>query len=369
MSKKNILVFTAARSDFGIMKNTIINLEKFKRFNFFLIVGSAHYSGLFGNTVSEIDKIKIKNKIKLNFKYSRNSSLKEITTNFTNTMINVQKIFEKKKIDCCLIMGDRYEMMALAIVCLNNNVPIAHICGGSETFGSIDNEYRNSISQMAKYHFVETKFHKKRLQKMGIDKNIFIVGAPALENLNKYTKDFKTTKKKYFLELDEKKKTIVSCFHPETTVNLKKNLKNLNILIEFLNSKKDYNVIFTYPNADVGYKEFINLLKKKLNANIILLPNLGIDNYYSLLKNSSFLIGNSSSGIIESASFNLASINLGDRQKMRYFPKNVFHCPFNKKKLGNLFFLLEKKKINIKNPYFKKNTSNNIINILHRLLK
>ena len=212
MSKKNILVFTAARSDFGIMKNTIINLEKFKRFNFFLIVGSAHYSGLFGNTVSEIDKIKIKNKIKLNFKYSRNSSLKEITTNFTNTMINVQKIFEKKKIDCCLIMGDRYEMMALAIVCLNNNVPIAHICGGSETFGSIDNEYRNSISQMAKYHFVETKFHKKRLQKMGIDKNIFIVGAPALENLNKYTKDFKTTKKKYFLELDEKKKLLFPAF-------------------------------------------------------------------------------------------------------------------------------------------------------------
>ena len=230
MKKKNIMVFTAARSDFGIMKNTIIRLNQMNKFNFFLVIGSAHTSKAFGNTIKEINKIKIKNKIKLNFDYSKNSQIKDVTKNFTNTMIGTQKIFDKKRFDCCLIMGDRYEMIAVAIVCLNNNVPIAHICGGSETYGSIDNEYRNSISQMANFHFVETNHHKKRLKNMGINRDIYVVGAPALENLKFHRQNFNKIQKQNLPNFNLKKKLVVSCFHPETTTNLKNNLKNLNSL-------------------------------------------------------------------------------------------------------------------------------------------
>ncbi len=368
MKKKNIMVFTAARSDFGIMKNTIIRLNQMKKFNFFLVIGSAHTSKAFGNTIKEINKIKIKNKIKLNFDYSKNSQIKDVTRNFTNTMISTQNIFDKKRFDCCLIMGDRYEMIAVAIVCLNNNVPIAHICGGSETYGSIDNEYRNSISQMANFHFVETNHHKKRLKNMGINRNIHVVGAPALENLKFHKQNFSKIQEQNLPNFNLKQKLVVSCFHPETTTNLKNNLINLNSLIKFLNSIKNYNIIFTYPNADTGYKDFIDLLNKKLNKNIYLIPNLGVDNYYSILKKASCLIGNSSSGIIESASFNLPTINLGNRQKKRYSPKNVYHCPFKVKKIKRLFNNIIKKKIKIKNPYFKKNTSQKITTAIKNLL-
>ena len=106
-------------------------------------------------SIEEIDKIKLNKKLRLNFSYSSNSNIKDILNNFSKTMLMAQDFFENKKIDCAIIMGDRYEMLAVALVCLNNNIPIAHVCGGSETYGSIDNEYRNSISQMSKFHFVE----------------------------------------------------------------------------------------------------------------------------------------------------------------------------------------------------------------------
>ena len=370
MKKKKIVIFTAARSDFGIMKKTIIKLNNDKNINFNLLIGSAHYSKSFGLTIEEIDKIKLNKKLRLNFSYSSNSNIKDILNNFSKTMLMAQDFFENKKIDCAIIMGDRYEMLAVALVCLNNNIPIAHVCGGSETYGSIDNEYRNSISQMSKFHFVETKYHKRKLNRMGINKNVFIVGAPALENYNKKINNFTLVKKNYFPNLDNNKKIILACFHPETTEKIYKNLDNLKELIYFLNSLKNFNVIFTYPNADTGYKKFIKLLKKNLSKDIYLISNLGIDNYYSVLRKASILIGNSSSGIIESATFNLPTINLGDRQKNRYAPKNVHHCPFNSKKINKLFYkLLSYKKIKLQNPYYKKNTSLNIVKKLKNLLK
>lgn len=368
--KKKIIIFTAARSDFGIMKNTIIRLEKSKKFDFTLIVGAAHYSNIFGKTIHEIKKTNIKKLKKINFMYSSNSKIKNILKNLSNTMIGANNILKNINPDCAIIMGDRYEMMAFAISCLNNNIPIAHVCGGSKTLGSIDNEYRNSISLMSKYHFVETKFHKKGLNNLGIRNNIFIVGAPALENYKKKGQNFfLKIQKKFFPNFDFKKKTIISCFHPETNKNLKTNYNNLSILITFLNSQKDKNIIFTYPNADYGYKEFISLLKKKLNKKIFLVPNLGVDNYYSILEVSNLLIGNSSSGIIESTLFNLPTINLGDRQKYRYASKNVHNCVFDDKKISKLSKkLLSQRKKNYKNEYYKKNTSKKIVKILESVL-
>ena len=112
------------------MKKTIIKLNNDKKINFNLLIGSAHYSKSFGLTIEEIDKIKLNKKSRLNFSYSSNSNIKDILNNFSKTMLMAQDFFENKKIDCAIIMGDRYEMLAVALVCLNNNIPIAHVCGG-----------------------------------------------------------------------------------------------------------------------------------------------------------------------------------------------------------------------------------------------
>ena len=369
MKNYKIAIFTVARSDLGIMKNIIQSSELDKRFSPILVVGSAHKSKIFGKTENEIKNIKIKKKYYFKFNYNK-SSEGNILEYFSKTIIECNNFFLKNKPDCALILGDRYEMLAIAISCLNHNIPIAHFCGGSETLGSLDDKYRISISKMSNFHFLETNFNKKNLQKNNINKNLFVVGAPALEELS--SKNITLTNLSNILKLDLNfdKKIILACFHPETPMATRKNIYNLNVLINFLLNIKE-NVIFTYPNADAGFSKYINILKKKLSdkKNVTLIKNLGINNYYSLLKNSNLLIGNSSSGIIESASFNIPVINLGDRQKNRYAPLNVFHSPFNEKKIKNLYNkLINQDKQKYTNPYFKKNCSKNVLNILYKSL-
>lgn len=368
MKKKiKLAVLTVARSDLSIMVNIIKKLEKDKRFDLHLIIGGAHKSEIFGRTINDLNKLKVKKKIQINSNYTNRNS-KNINLAFADIVKNFGKIGSNEKLDGAIIMGDRYEMLASAIACYNNSIPIFHFCGGSITEGSKDNTYRYIVSKLACAHFVETSEHKKNLVNENIKKNIFIVGAPALEGINKF-------KRRIFLKKIKKKKLILSCFHPETTETLKKNKLNLKILLNFVASKNE-NIIFTYPNADEGYTEYIKLINKKLKKkkNVFLKKNLGSNLYYEAMSKSDIMIGNSSSGIIESASFHLPTINLGNRQKNRFAPKNVYHCKFNTKLLNQLYNkLINKKKVYQKakfaNPYFKKNTAKKSIDIIFNIFK
>ena len=237
-----LAIFSSARSDFGILKNLIIRLKKDKRFNPYLIIGGAHTSKIFGNTIKEIKTIDIK-KIFLGLKYSKSKEY-NILKSAELTLKKSNEILKKFKFDGAIILGDRYEMMLFSFCCLFYKIPIIHLSGGSNTKGSIDDVFRYSISKMAKIHLLETNFHKTNLLKIGIEKNLFIVGAPGLEKIKYSSKkiNFSVKEKKF---LDEKKeKKIIACFHPETTKSLKENLSNLKSLIDFLNSKR-HKIIFT----------------------------------------------------------------------------------------------------------------------------
>jgi UDP-hydrolysing UDP-N-acetyl-D-glucosamine 2-epimerase len=227
---------------------------------------------------------------------------------------------------------------------------------------------------MSDLHLVETILHRNRLKKIGIQKNVYVVGAPALENLNLFKKtSFYEVIQKFNLKIDISKKIIVACFHPETNISKEKNIRNLKNFLEFLRSRNE-NIILTYPNADSGFNDYIKIIKlylsNKKNVNIV--KNLGIKYYYAVLKKSDLLIGNSSSGIIESASFNLATINLGNRQKYRFTNKNVIHSSFDQNKIKNAINKIKKRSFvkktkNIKNIYFKKNTSVKIKELIYKL--
>jgi UDP-hydrolysing UDP-N-acetyl-D-glucosamine 2-epimerase len=370
----NLTVFTAARSDFGILRSLIISIEKDKRFNLTLLINSAHISKKFGNTDQEIKEINIKNKVYLNFKY-QNSKPEDILNYFRNITTEISSYIKIKRPAAFIIMGDRYEMLAAALTCLQYQVPIIHLCGGSITMGSLDNIYRDSISKMSDLHLVETIWHKNRLNKIGIQKNVYVVGAPALENLHLFKNiSFSEVIQKFNLAIDISNKIIVACFHPETNISKVKNIKNLKTFLRFLESRNE-NIVFTYPNADSGFNDYIKLIKFYLfnKKNCTIVKNLGIKYYYTLLKNSDLLIGNSSSGIIESASFNLATINLGNRQKYRLANKNVIHSSFDKSEIKNSINKIKNKNFvkkvkKIKNIYFKKNTSIKIKELIFKLI-
>ncbi len=371
--KKRIAVFTVARSDFGIMKNIIHRIDNDDRFELTCVIGAAHDSKVFGQTINEIKEMKIKRIKKFKFNYV-NSDSKNIMNYFQMMIDKTCKFFDINKIDAALILGDRYEMMAIALTCINYNIPIMHFCGGSETLGSIDDIYRYSISKMAFAHFLETNHHKKNLNKLNIKKNLYIVGAPALENLKTKTLSISEIEKYYQFSFNKDKKIVVACFHPETYKTTIQNKNYLKIFLNFL-KKQNINLIFTYPNADKGFMQFIKLIKSKLKnkKNCLIVKNLGIKNYYSILNFSDLMIGNSSSGIIESASFNIPTINLYNRQKNRYCPKNVIHSIFNLEKINYAYkkalsLKFKNKIINLKNPYFQKDTSIKVANIIFKLL-
>lgn len=367
----NIGIFTVARSDYGILKKIIHQFSKQKECKITLYIGSAHKSKIFGETNKEIEKKNVKKKFFKNNYVS--SSIKTTIDYFSETVQETNRLISKDNLDAVIIMGDRYEMLAISFVCLNHNIPIIHLCGGSITEGSLDDCYRYAISKMATLHLVETKHHKDNLIKSNIKKNIKLVGAPALENISidKHLNYKKIEHKQNTLN----EKPIISCFHPETNLSIKDNLKNLKILLKFLKStnKKSY---ISYPNADEGFIEYINLIHKELinNKKIQIIKSFGIEKYYNLLNGAKLMIGNSSSGIIETASFNLPCINLGDRQKGRFSPKNVLHSKFNLKEIKKNYKIASDKNFiqklkKYKNPYFKSNTSKLIVRYTKEVLE
>lgn len=369
MKKINICTFTVARSDFGLLENILIKLNIDERFNSDIFVGSAHYSNLFGKTSNLI----LKKKLKVTA-FQKDKISSDIVTNIESNLKYSNKVLKKKNYKACIILGDRYEMMGIAISCINLNIPIIHLCGGSETIGSLDNIYRYCISKMAYAHFVETKKHKNNLIRNHIKDNISIIGAPGLENYNTNLLTINEFEKKFKLKFDNSKKILLCCFHPDTTIDTSNNLKYLKIFLLFL-KKIDQSIVFTYPNADKDFKKYISELKKFSNKkNFFLIKNLGKTNYFSLLKFSDIVIGNSSSGIIETGTFKIPSINLGKRQEKRYSNINVVNCPFNEKEMLKAYKYVISKKFknkikNIKNIYYKKNCSQNFTNIIYNLLK
>ncbi len=366
---RKILFLSTTRSDYGLISPIIKKIKKDKKLKYYLVITSSHTNKNFGNTVKEIikDKIKINKIIRCNYK-NKNSS-----ANLKNIADGLDKIINQIKPNIVFLPGDRYEMLSAAHVALLRNIPIFHYAGGQLTEGAWDNAVRHAVTKIANIHFVSTNQCKKRLISMGEQpKNIFVTGSIGVEKLiyKKYISKNELEKKINF-QIDNK--TILVTYHPET-LNPEKGLNNLKHLITTLKYFKDIRVIFTSPNHDYGYFEIQKNIKsfvKKNSNRSIYIESLGREVFLSTLNHVSLIIGNSSSGIIEAPSFNLKCINIGDRQKGRYFSDNIYNSKGN---VSNLKFLIRKilftknvnKKTKFNNLYFKKNTVSKIYQIIKK---
>ena len=372
--KKIIISITANRSDYGIQRNLLKLLKKNKYFNLKLIVSGSHLNKNFGNTKNEIisDKINILAKIKQNFtEYNTD----DVISYFSKASSKFHKIYKKNKPDLIIIVGDRYEMLAAAIPCIFLNIPIAHIHGGEVTTGSFDNVIRNCISQISKLHFTCHDNYSKKVIEMGKDpKYVFNVGSLSAENISK----FKIYKKKVIekkFKIKFGKKNALVTFHPITTEKNKTKIY-YNNLIQALSVFNDINFFFTYPSPDPENLEIIKILKKfiKKNKNTFLIKSFGQEYYFSMISKVDFVIGNSSSGIIEVPSYNKPTINIGSRQEGRVRSKSIIDVSYDvndiKKSIIKVYSKDFRKKIRKNyNVFFKQNTSKNIINKLENFYK
>ena len=279
--------------------------------------------------------------------------------------MNFGKIWDKFNFDFVFALGDRWEMSAAVQSTIPFEIKIIHIHGGETTLGAIDNVYRHQISIASKIHFTAADSFSKRVRELVQDsENIHTVGSISLEDMHKVNlPNWETVKSQFQIPFDN---FILVTVHPES-VNANNNSIIANIIYEALEQiLQNFSLIITKPNADVMgslfNKKYIDL-QKKYPEKVKLISSFGKLNYFAAMRKSMFLLGNSSSGIIEAASHNKWVVNIGDRQKGRLQSGNIINVPFRVNKILQAVRIISKRKIFTgKNLYLGNRTTDRIIN-------
>lgn len=368
MNKKKIAVLTTCRADFGIMKALIDLLQNQEQISCDLLVTGTHLSKRWGYTVKEIEDAGTAISYEIPI-IDDQAECNDISRNMARALTSFSDLFKKEKYNILVVLGDRYETLAVCIAAVNNCIPIAHLHGGEITMGALDDCYRHAITKMSFLHFTSTKEYQQRVIQMGeAPDRVFHVGALGVENIKKISL---LTRKELqdSLQFDLEHDYAVVTFHP-VTLERKDALFQVDQLIQVLKEVDDLRYIITYANSDEGGQEINNFLHKELDREerFLLAESLGMKRYLSAVKYSKMVIGNSSSGIIEVPSFHVPTIDIGNRQEGRIRAESVISCKPVKEEIRGAIMRaynwgkdsLQK----IENPYEGKDTAARIADIL-----
>jgi len=360
-----VCVITGSRAEYGLLSPVMQAIQQHPDLKLSIIATGMHLMERFGFTVNEIKKdgFRIDEEVFV----SENA---DISTSFGHTVIGIFKAIDRIKPDFVLVLGDRFEALAGAIVGATNNIPVAHIHGGDKTTsGHIDESIRFAITKFAHIHFVATKESKNRVIQLGEEPfRIYQVGSPAIDViLTKKLKSHSQIANQFNLSLN--KPIVIVLQHPvsieadQAGVQMEKTL----LAIKELNAQ----IIIIYPNSDLGSLEMIKKIEEYRNLpNIQIHKNIEHELYLGLLKIASVLVGNSSSGIIEAPYFKLPVVNVGSRNVGREHGENVIFVDYNKGQILNgikkaLFDEEFKKKVNnCINLYGDGKSSKRIVEVL-----
>lgn len=353
-----IIAYSSARSDTDRFFPFLNSLKKYKKVNLSVVASYIHYVDTFGDTIQHLKKNFHVEGRKFGTKILKDGP-GEYGKNLATEINFLSNLFKRKKPHILILMGDRYEILAPSAAAIPFNIPIVHIYGGAVTLGAIDELIRHGVTKMSHLHLTAHYKYTNRLVNMGEEKwRIKTVGIPEIGNLRKQKKiSIQNLKKEIFLDL--RLKTLLVTLHP-TTVNFKDIDKDIDSLLKAL-KKTEFQIIFTYPNSDLGHQKIIKKIKIfcKKNQNYVFIKNASISLYANLLKRCCVMVGNSSSGIVEAASFKLPVVNIGIRQDGKVKPKNVINTIFDEKEILKAIKKASSKKFkyslkNLNNPYEKK---------------
>ena len=355
------------------MKRLIKSLLKSKKIDLTLIITGQHLSKHYGNTYKNILKDFKNISKKIDIKVGK-SNQKNLLNSVSLGIKKIGSYLNLLKPNTLILLGDRYEILSAGIAAFLNQIPITHIHGGEKTQGSYDDMIRHSITKLSDFHFVSHEVYKKRVIQLGEDpKNVFNVGSLGAENISKLTYlNKKALEKRLNLRFQKKILLITINSFIEESISINELLCNL---FRNLKSFKNTTFIFTMSNSDLKSdlinKRIKNFCNKNKNSHFF--KSLGAENYLSLMKISNAVIGNSSSGILETPSLKIPTINIGSRQEGRILSKNIINSNgsydnihFSIKKVFSRSFL--NKIQNVRNPLFKENTSLEIRKTIEKIL-
>lgn len=321
---KKIAVVTATRAEYGLLSPVIKELRKYENgeFRADLIVTGTHLSDSYGMTIEEIDD-RIDQSISISVK---SGSEADISANQAETLVEFTELFLAEKYNAVLLLGDRYETLAIAIAAGNTRTPVFHLCGGDTTEGALDEWIRHSITKISYLHFVTNEESKKRVIQLGEDpKRVFNYGSTSIDNIMRIAN---MSKQEALSSVGLEDCRYALCTYHPVTMEGGKVDDQVDDFLSALTTFRDLQFIVTKSNADHGGAR-INVILDKADKeidNLHVFTSLGIRRYLSLMKYAVFVLGNSSSGIIETPAFCVPTVNVGDRQRGRLQSESIINC-------------------------------------------
>ncbi len=370
---RKVCVFTGTRADYGIMSRLVRLIAEDPELQLQIIATNMHLSPEFGMTYTEIEADGFHIDKKVEMMMSSDTAVGTVKSMGLG-LIGFADALDELKPDLAIILGDRYEMLAAAEACLINKVPIAHIAGGAISEGAYDDAIRHSITKMSHLHFTETDEYRKRVIQLGEHpEHVWSTGALGVNNIHN-EQIMKLQDLEDSLNFKLGKKFLLVTFHPATMENATAADQCMNLLTALGDINDEYQLLFTLPNSDTDGRVIIQIINDYVAKNpdkAYAITSLGKKRYYSALKYTTAVIGNSSSGLVEAPSFNIPTLNIGNRQQGRTRGESVIDVPATlegmRKGLKKVLSddVITKCKT-ASNPYEKANTLETIFNIIKK---
>ncbi|CEK10219.1 UDP-N-acetylglucosamine 2-epimerase [Legionella hackeliae] len=368
---RKVAVFTGTRAEYGLLSGLIKAIQKNPQFELQLLVSGMHLSPEFGETWHIIEEEGVSIDAKVEMLLSSDTAV-GVVKSVGLGIIGYADTLQRLNPDILVILGDRFEALAIAQTAMLMRIPIVHLHGGEITEGAYDDAIRHAITKMSTIHCTATEAYRRRVIQLGEEPSrVFNVGAIGLDYLQ-YLSFLSISELSASLTFDINNPFFLVTYHPVTWANESPEV-SLPALFKALDAYPDYQVIMTYPNADNGGRQIMSMIKDyavSQPARVLAVTSLGQLRYLSALNHAAVVIGNSSSGIIEAPSFNVPTVDIGARQKGRIAADSVIHCEATSAAISEaISAAIQSKSLEpIINPYDQGGAIPKIITILETML-
>jgi UDP-hydrolysing UDP-N-acetyl-D-glucosamine 2-epimerase len=328
-------VATTARSDYGVLLPLLTVLRERTDARLQIYAGGTHFSAINRYSIEEVESEFPDCTIRVPCQINGDDPV-DLARAMAEILAGYAQAFATSQPDILVVLGDRYDMIPVVLAALPFNIPVAHLSGGEVTEGVIDDAIRHAVTKLSHLHFPTNTAYGQRIAQLGEeDWRIRVVGEPGLDLFR--TMDLLPKAEVYGeWRLDPQRPLSIFTYHPET-IGFEDVPVHVAEVLAGANLVPDTQILFTHPNSDTGSSHIVEAIHAfaQTREGCVIVPSLGKRRYFQFLGHCDCLVGNSSSGIIEAASFRLPVVNIGRRQAGRIEPRNVITVPTQRDAIGD----------------------------------